>query len=93
MTEYLIPSMQVKLLKFFFLIFLKCTVDHGQQYIAENVQHNNQKDYEEQWGKWFVVIRFHHDIRKAVRMHNRIVIAIHTCSNAYVPLQYFCPHK
>ena len=57
--------MQVQLLKLFLLIVLKCTIDHGQQHIVNDVQYNEQVDHKEQWSQWLTVIRFHHDIWKA----------------------------
>ena len=59
-----IPSMQKELLKFFLLFILKCTVDHGQQYIVNYVQHNDQKDNKKYWCQFITLVALHHDIRK-----------------------------
>ena len=58
--------MQVKLLKLLPLIVLKCTVDHGQQHIVNDIQHNDKKGNKKQWCQWLCFVGFHHDIRKTV---------------------------
>ena len=62
----LLPFTEICPFKLLFLNIPKCTVHHTQQHIQYKVKCNDKENDKEQWRQWLILVRLHHDIRKAV---------------------------